>query len=463
MTDELKNARAEYRARIKADSEALEGVAEVAREEHRDLAPIEAATCDRLARRIKESRGLLEGLGPEPEPARPHRDTYSETEAASYFMDLAAVRSGAIGKVDPHAARRRLEANNREVERHNRLQVEVNERRMQRRGAVALGSDGQPVSYRDLSTGSGSGGEFAPPTYLVDHFASIARSAAPLVALSDRVPLPEGCFEIVVPNFATFANTTSENQDLENVPPVARPANPTTTVGGLTAQVGTIQSMLTISQQVFDRVPSPGLDKILMQEAAEGYAEFLEEQLFVGDGIGSGGDYPGIYDNPGIFQQVYNDASPTVTKLVLNVAQAAAGVGNARKRMPTAVFAAPARLEWLFGNNVVTDDGSDMRVGTGLVTRNGDDMECYGPVAGLPCYASGALNLTGTEDVMFVGRPGELLLLESDPRFDLQAEGTVAGQLGVLFRARTYVCSVLRYPSGWASVFGTGLVRGAGW
>jgi hypothetical protein len=47
-----------------------------------------------------------------------------------------------------------------------------------------------------------------------------------------------------------------------------------------------------VSQQILDRQPY-GLDRILIEEAAETYAAQVENELWVGNGLGSG-QLPGL-------------------------------------------------------------------------------------------------------------------------------------------------------------------------
>jgi HK97 family phage major capsid protein len=448
------------RKQLRQAADALVAKAESA---SRAMTHAEQTAFDAAMREHDDLSATLRNIPADKKPdAVARKDTYREDGRYSWFLDrIAAVSQTPLPGNSPIGAAQRLRAHGAETERRARARSEIRSRKAAAHGVMFRGRDGEAISSRDISTASGGAGEFTPPVYLVEHWASIARAAAPLVALADSLPLPDGCMEVVVPEFNAFTGTTNEYQDLENIPQT--PANPTS--AALTSDVGTITSFLTVSQQVLDRASGPGvLDKILIQEAAEGFAAYWEQALFVGDGIGSGGVYPGIYDTAGIWQQVYNDASPTPTALVLAIGKAAAQVSVNRKRRAEALFCAPARIDWLMANTDTTADGVANRIGTGAVNRPGTDdaLTVFGPVAGLPVYASGALDLGGTEDVIFAGRPSDLLVMQGDPILELFAEpyGT---QLGVQFRTRTYVADILRYPTGWASVLGTGTVRGAGW
>ena len=78
--------------------------------------------------------------------------------------------------------------------------------RANRFGAQFRSETGQTVQYRDLSQTAGLGLEFDSPTWVLDKFVTTVLAAAPLLACSDRVPLPpKSGFEVLIPRFDTTA------------------------------------------------------------------------------------------------------------------------------------------------------------------------------------------------------------------------------------------------------------------
>ena len=78
------------------------------------------------------------------------------------------------------------------------------------------------------------------------------------------------------------------------------------------------------------------------------------------------------------------------------------------------------------------------------------DGQVFGPVAGLPAYASAAA-LSGGVESLVVGRPKDVLTMVSDPVFSVQDE-PLAAQLGVAIVAHVYFASIIRYASGFTVV-----------
>ena len=412
--------------------------------------------------KAKRQLDTLQKVEPTPRKAGPH-----EKDARhSWTGDMFALAKYGRASREGQEALKRLEATNK-VE-HSRAASERSSAigALERSGVLALDVSGNraeqyrtkiigDVQVRDITTTDGSGGEFSPPGWLVSQWASISRSASTLMAACEKagtlLPLPDGIDAVYIPTFTEFDDTTGY------APPGAY-AVPTSS--SLNSPVDQVVTLLTVSQQILDRTPSPGLDAVLMREGAEGFSAFWESELFVGDGEGDGG----IFNNAGIYQVNYTGS--TVTELVESVAKAAANVGNLRERQAEAVFVAPARAAWFAGFPDTTVGAPTWQLGHGIVNSPATPDECavFGPIAGLPAYSSGALNVDpgNAQDAVMVGRPSDLLLMRSAPVFEIQTEGAQAAQVSAVFRARSYVASILRYPTGWASVYGTGTARWSG-
>jgi hypothetical protein len=114
--------------------------------------------------------------------------TYEPTARVSYFRDLALARNGDGG------AEKRLTQHAQEM----RTVIPAREREAEQRARAA------GVEYRvNPNTTDGTGGYFAVPLWLLDHFATAPR---PMRVLADRIPnlpLPRGASEVKLPRITT--------------------------------------------------------------------------------------------------------------------------------------------------------------------------------------------------------------------------------------------------------------------
>jgi len=375
----------------------------------------------------------------------------------AWFRDITVVRSTLpIPGADIAGARDRLELNNRiqrEASKHKTAQI---------RSALERAG----VSARSLSSiTSGSGAEFVPPQWIVDEFASVARSAAPLRKLLRSVPLPPHGMEIVIPRFDTAAGPVAESA--ENAALADELDTPTDST---TTQVATIAGDSTVSLALYER-GGDSFDKAWIQDAAEAYAASLEQQLV--NGTGTNGQLLGLLNVPtaspgngvpGAVQVTYTSTTPNPSAYIEAIGQTAAQVSDARKRPPTFALMRPGRYFWLA--SVTDPSGSPTeRPGTALVAKDGD-IGPVGPVSGLPVYLDGSIpnNLNGNEDTTLVVRGNDILLFESEPIFSAFDEGALAQDLSVVLAFHAYVAVVPnRYPSAIGSLTGTGCVVPTGW
>jgi hypothetical protein len=333
-------------------------------------------------------------------------------------------------------------------------------------GVQYLGSDGMPISSRDLSNAAGYGSEFLPPLWLLEKWVSVSRSSAPLLGLADTLPLPPGCFEVNLPRWRAFA--PAHSQWLENTPepnnlsafePVDRGYPEDSQTDHLTSEVVLISQYTVVSEQALDRGTGPGvMDAILVQEAAEAYAAEAERQLIYG--LGTDGELQGVY-GPSTFALTYTDSSPTPAEFIQSgIGAAIANIGAKRLKYPECILMAPRRAGWVFTQTDGSGNEPTTRPGTGLYPKapfDGGDVP-LGPVGGLPVYVDGALPTTvsGDQDLVVVGRPSDLLVLQSDPIYEVFRE-PYAAQLAVQIRARVYIAAIIRYPDSFATILGTGL------
>ncbi len=376
-------------------------------------------------------------------------EIYERGGPHQFIADLvASVSPFPVPGTDPLGARHRLEEHARREAFAAEASGELARRRAARMGVVP-GQQG-----RALSTVAGAGGEFSPPRWEVEHYATVARAADPLRRLATRLPLPPDCAELVIPKIEIASGVVSEGA--ENILPNPAIDAPT---GSLTATVETFAGQVIVSQQLAQR---SNFAEIAAADLLASYRADVEFQLV--NGSGAGGELLGLVNVPGAIVSTWTTATPTATGFVGQVAETAALVADARDLPPQIVLMRPSRYLWLAA--AADSAGSpQQRVGVGPVADMAPDDGPYGPLAGLPVHLDGSipadLGAGANQDLVVLCRPSDLLLFEDPtPRFSVVVD-TAAGasQLAVFLQFHTYVAAFTsRYPTGIGVLTGAGLV-----
>lgn len=377
-------------------------------------------------------------------------DIYSPNGPHSFVRDMVDAQGVALFPgSDPGGALERLQRHQNYVDSHRKVDRAV----LDREGVTA------GPQTRALSTLTGAGGEFTAPAWLLDQWASVARGVAPLRSLVHRLPLPPGCETVSVPRFDVSAGVLARQAE-NTTPNIAE-----SSTDSLTATVVNIAGIVPLSMQLFER--GPGFDRIVTADLAESYAAVLESQLI--DGTGANGQHLGILNVSTIEAVTYTTASPTPTKVVQAIGQAAAKVGNARKRPPSAVLLRPARYSWIMASADGSGNEPVSRPGTGAIPVDADAGP-FGPIAGLPTFLSDGVPAdlgSGTnQDTAIAVRASDLLLLEDEaPKVSAIVDSAAGGaSMTVFLVAHCYSAFIPgRYPAAIGQALGTGFVTPAGW
>jgi HK97 family phage major capsid protein len=352
-----------------------------------------------------------------------------DLQGASFFRDLHSAKRGDWNAQD------RLRRNNEQTGFESR----------------ALGNTGGA---------GGSGGEFAPPAWLVDEFIALARPGRVFANLANNVPLPDGVSSINLPKILTGTTTaiqTTQNTALSQTD---------MTTGSVAATITTIGGKQVVAQQLLDQSAIP-FDRIIMQDLAADYAKQLDLQFI--SGSGSSGQLRGVMNGSSVGATAYTNASPAVSganSLYSNLAKAISTIEAARYLPPTAIVMHPRRWAYLLAavdsasRPLITLEGPAYNA-----LANAGALDAQGPVGnmlGLPVYTDPniATNLgAGTnQDPVFVLRREDLYLYESSLRMQ-SFDATYADSAGVLFRAFAYSAAIPdRYGPSVNVVNGTGLV-----
>jgi HK97 family phage major capsid protein len=315
----------------------------------------------------------------------------------------------------------------------------------------------------------GQGGYASPPLWLMDAIATVPRPGRVLAALMPSFPLPQGIGEVNIPRLTTGTQAAIV---VDNAAPTSRDV----TDAAVTSPVVTVAGQSDMALQLLEQSPPGGyLDHVIFKDLAASYDGHLERQLINGSGMS--GQLLGVLNVPtGVFGSglatliTYTDASPTAPELYPFLGQAVAQLGDARLLPPEVWLMRTAREAWI----LFAQDTAGMPLSppghmpTPTVPFLFDDQRpTQGAAIGTyPVYRDDAVPATlgaGTQDAIVLCRPSDMLLLESAPRTLVDFESQ-SGTLGVRLQLRAYVAAlVARYPTGIASVQGTGMAVQSGY
>ena len=306
----------------------------------------------------------------------------------------------------------------------------------------------------------GSGGEFAPPAWMVADFVALARPGRVTADLFDKQPLPAGVSSVNVPRVAT--GTTVTIQTTQNT--ALSQTDLTTT--SLSAGIVTIGGKQVVSLQLLEQSAIP-FDRVILEDLALAYAGTIDTQALVG--TGTGGTLRSLNSAAGLTAQAYTQATPAVGGaggLYAQVAKAIAAVYSTRFLPPDTILMHPRR--WAFITASFDSQGRPLVVPTAVAYNpiaTDDTNMAQGPVGqlqGLTVYTDPNIPINtgvGTnQDPIYVFRRGDIKLWESAPRMET-FEQPYADSMGVLFRLYAYASLIPdRYGSSIVQINGTGTV-----
>lgn len=363
--------------------------------------------------------------------------TYSEHSRNSFFRDLCEVAGCAAPR-------------NRGEDAAARLARHQAEMRVEFAARAQRHSQPEGVEFRtNPNTTPGSGGEFAPPLWLVDRFASSARAGRPLADLCNPMLLPPGVSSVHTPRLVV-GSTADVMSDGGAVP------TQDLTSADASSKVVTIGGDLDVSQQLLEQSPG-GFDVSAFIDLNRAYNQSLEVQLLVGTGTGN--QLLGLSNvSVPAGNSVSGAGDSTVAAFWPHLGQVAANVGNNRFLPPEVCLMAPRRWFWVASSV----DGQSRPVAspgpasiTGGAVAGGSPP--VGRVLGLPVWADGAIPAGASADTVYFVRPSDMFLWEGPPFFTARGNPlseTLQTRLQI-HRAAAFIPH--RYPSGVG--FLTGLPR----
>jgi len=296
------------------------------------------------------------------------------------------------------------------------------------------------VEMRTTTSVAGSGGDFDAPIHLQELFRTSTRANRPLADLCKPIPLPRGFNKVTVPRLmSTTIASTETNIQVDGG--TLNETDPTTAT--MSANVCTIAGTITASQQLIDQAPQPGADLIIATELKRDYDARLELQLL--SGTGTSGQLRGLSSlTLPTGNSIAAPGTVSLSTIWTAIGQAAAGIGNNRGKAPEAVLMAGRRY---FFMAATVDPTQAWTPDSGGYWTNPDvphDYEgnLYGPLLGIPTYIDGAIPAGATADAIWVVRPSDMYLWESEPLVQVAVDSSPNGSLGVRINFHAYVAFI---------------------
>lgn len=327
----------------------------------------------------------------------------------------------------------------------------------------------------------GTGGYFTPPAYINQYFATFPRSGRVLASQVPSFPLPPKAQSFTVNRLTTG---TSEGTQADN----SAGSETDITDTNATSRVVTIDGQVDVPLQLLEQSP-PGayLDWAMMKDLTDAYDSALEFQLLFGTGAGGANlntdvQLLGLVNVSGINKQTFTTGTPfysssatAANNLNTYIGQAGAQVGDNRKLPPQAIFMTTSRWMWIAAS-IDNQNRPIVPPDVHPPQQDGVIAAAVSTLAGFPVYvddsipntlqsSAGAITSTagGLQDVVVFCRPSDLILLESTPQTMVTRE-PLSGTLGARIILRNAVAALTnRYPSGIATIAGTGMVVQTGY
>lgn len=350
--------------------------------------------------------------------------TYRKGGQESYFRDLYMAKS--YGRADA-------------IERLRRNDAEV----------------------RAISATDGAGGEFVPPTWLVDEFMAKARPGRVFANNLTQLPLPGGTDSISLPRITTGTSVAEQATQNSNV------SETDMVTDSVTAAVATLGGRQTVSLQLVEQSPI-NIDQIVLGDLAADYARALDVFCLTNNATSK----KGILSVSGVNTVTYTAATPAVADYIAKLVAAATAIHTNRYLPVEKIFMRPDVWGWIVSGQDANKRPLVVPVGFGASNASGiaegavaEGLAGYITSLAVPVYLDPNLpdnKGTGTNESWTVAaRTSDIQLYEGTLKAESFRE-TKAEQLSVVFRLYNYAAlHSERSPKSISVVSGTGTITPA--
>ena len=316
------------------------------------------------------------------------------------------------------------------------------------------------VESRDASrTDTTSIGEFVPPMWLIDYFASLPRPSRVAADLVTKMALPAGTDSINIPRITTGSTVGAQSADNASL-------STTDMVSGtVTAPVQTIGGYEDVAVQLIDQSPlAGGLDRLIFADLAADYAYKLNQQV-TSNNDGTSGNLKGLVNAAGT-SVTWTEATPSTTGAIGAFGQTLSKLAKARYANTEAFIMSPEHWFWLSsqvdssGRPIVVPVGGNNTAfnAAGINANTTASQGMVGYLLGIPVYVDATLpTVSSTQKPILAGKFSDTYLFESGLRTAVFPD-TKSDKLTVRFRLHSYVALAHRYPAAIAKITGTGTV-----
>jgi HK97 family phage major capsid protein len=342
--------------------------------------------------------------------------------------------------------------------------------RLMRHGAAQ--NDKESRALGNTNATGGSGGEFAPPDWLVGDFVALVRPGRATAQLYKSSPVPVGVSSVQIPKILT--GTTVALQSTQNT----ALSQTDLTTGSVGTGFSTVGGKQVVAQQLLDQ-SEIDFDTVVTSDLAAAWSLTFGTQIVSGTGTGTNNNsvVNGLVNATVLAgnQTAFTSASPTAAAFYSKAAGMISSFATTRYAEPTVWLMHPRRWYWLLAQS----DSSNRPLVMPDVMLASGKVQAFNPIAtneGSPVSAVGAVGMflglpvvidpllptnlgAGTnQDEVFLLKQDDLWLFESSPVAEVFRE-PYADSMGVLFRLYSYVGTILnRQTASIATMNGTGLV-----
>jgi hypothetical protein len=335
------------------------------------------------------------------------------------------------------------------------------------------------MEYRAPSLLPGSGLYGTMPAWMVQFFATYPRPERALSAVIpsfDLDPKP-GIYSINVPRLTSGAAGANLPSYQPNTPVPSQDIADALVTSPVLPIVGQVNVPLQMLEQSPTSPQGAHLDAVLLKDLVDAIDSTIEQKVISGIGLSGTAPYGdlhgvswqnsdllGVTNVPGISSLTYTSASPTLPGLYPYLGQLGAQIANLRRRKPEIFLMNFSRWSWI---GVSLDSQNRPIVVPSMDVAPEADIqnalsEPTGEILGVPVVTSEWIPTTSGQDTILALRPSDLLLFESQPDTAVFTE-VLSGTLEARIQAKAYVGFIsARYPTGIASLTGTGLTRAGG-
>jgi HK97 family phage major capsid protein len=405
----------------------------------------------------------------------------------SYFKDLAATRpefrsrmkdpTGALERLERHAAELNVEMPKREEARERRAQAQIERAELDFSSsmvgaALRRGFDENPFEKRvNPNRTDGQGGYFIAPLYLLDDYIPALRAGRTAANLCRQMDLPSETDTIKIPKLVTTTITGVQTTDGGAVP------SQDFTDTEVSVGVKTIAGQEDVALQLIEQSRGGLIDQVIFEDLASDYNKQLDGQVLTG--TNANGQIQGILPDTSWTANKVTWSSSTFLGPIFNMALGAAAskASYARYSLENFHFLMhPRRWFWFAtsldgasgtsGRPIVSADGfgptNAVALHNGPVPNEGlAGRVPFGPNSyidgNVPILATAAGAVTGgTNDLALGAKWDDIWLFEGALRTRVLSE-VLSGTLQVRFQLYNYVTLLVRYGASISVIVGTGM------